>query len=516
VEDLVSDSVLIKLGGAPDEENTDSAEWVTTSFLYRAETHILDAARTKGRLREARIAEDIEGYIRAEERDLAITFSEEQRKAIRAINNGASFFILCGYAGTGKSTVSRAVLDLLAMRHGRQAVICCALSGIAADRIRKLSGYEAATIQSLLVRNKGGQRLPYQVLLMDEASMVNSELFHRLLSILRDECRVILVGDPAQLAPIGAGNPFHDLIEGDAAPQVTLTRIYRQSEDRVLTTFANHIRRAVVPPAYSGRYADFRFVDISIEDYFARIKRITPQEKKELRAENSRLISEELLRLAAAHRSELKRLFQARKLSAFIGHFQLITPVRGGILGVDDLNVQLQGILNPQAERRKKLELGRAAFLLYDRVVHVVNQDMDCYEPTAFRLRGGAAASRKQRIYNGMIGVLFRIDRGQELLWVYYPADRLVVEYGFEDARELLRLSYALTIHKTQGSEFQNVLIPMSFSHFIMLNNKLLYTAVTRAKKSCTIVGERYAFASACRRKDVTVRDTVMRRIAAD
>jgi exodeoxyribonuclease V alpha subunit len=109
-----------------------------------------------------------------------------------------------------------------------------------------------------------------------------------------------------------------------------------------------------------------------------------------------------------------------------------------------------------------------------------------------------------------MIGILFRINRLEELLWVFYPADEIVAEYSFEDAAELLRLSYALTIHKTQGSEYENIVIPLSFSHYIMLNNKLLYTAVTRAKSSCRIVGEDYAFKSACRRKDITARTTVM------
>jgi exodeoxyribonuclease V alpha subunit len=110
-----------------------------------------------------------------------------------------------------------------------------------------------------------------------------------------------------------------------------------------------------------------------------------------------------------------------------------------------------------------------------------------------------------------MLGIVIAVNRKEELLDVYYPADRTIAVYSFDEARELVRLAYALTIHKTQGSEYRNVLIPMTLSHFIMLNNKLLYTAVTRAKEKVILVGEDYAFKSACRKKDVTVRDTVLK-----
>ena len=145
--------------------------------------------------------------------------------------------------------------------------------------------------------------------------------------------------------------------------------------------------------------------------------------------------------------------------------------------------------------------------------MHITNQDMDCYLPQDFKDKNRDEKIKRKRVFNGMIGVLFEIDHKEELLWVFYPNDSLVVEYTFDEARDLLRLAYALTIHKTQGSEFRNVIIPMSFSHFIMLNNKLLYTAVTRAKEKCIIIGESYAFISACKRKDVVIRDTVMKQL---
>ncbi len=484
---------------------------LTSTFLYRAETTILEVVRSKCSVQELPIIPDADAFICAKEKEMGIQFSEKQKAAIQKINEGVLFLILCGYAGTGKSTIGRAMLDLLSQRHTKESMMCCALSGIASDRIRKATGYNAGTIQSLLVKaNKENSKLPYQVLLVDEASMVNSELFYRLFTKLKNDCIIILVGDPAQLPPIGAGNPFHDLIESGIAPTVELTRIYRQSEDKVLSYFANFVRKGEVPPNYKNPYSDFRFIDISIENYFALRNKLSQREKKELRDQNSNEILEQILKIAERFKATAATLYRNKEMSDYIGYFQLITPIKNGILGVNNLNHKLQQLMNPQSQNPEKLDLGFVELHLNDRVVHITNQDMDSYEPEAFKSRNRNAYVQRQRIYNGMIGIFFRIDRSDELLWVYYPADRVVVEYTFDEARDLLRLSYALTIHKTQGSEFQNVVIPMTFSHFIMLNNKLLYTAITRAKESCYIVGERYAFASACTRKDVTVRDTVM------
>jgi exodeoxyribonuclease V alpha subunit len=137
--------------------------------------------------------------------------------------------------------------------------------------------------------------------------------------------------------------------------------------------------------------------------------------------------------------------------------------------------------------------------------------NIDCIRPADYNLPDRDDHYYTDRIYNGMLGIVIALNRQEETLHVYYPADRTIAAYSFDEARELLRLAYALTIHKTQGSEYRTVLIPMTLSHFIMLNNKLLYTAVTRAKEKVVLVGEDYAFRSACRKKDVTVRDTVLK-----
>ncbi|MGD0237426.1 MAG: AAA family ATPase [Syntrophorhabdales bacterium] len=489
---------------------------LTSSFLYAAEKRICATVSLRGRQLSPPVLDDIEGYIDRKQEEMGIVLSDEQRQAIRTVNRSPGVFLLCGYAGTGKSTVSRALLDLLAIRYPKEKIMCCALSGIAADRIRKLSGYKAQTIYSLVFKQQ--EKLPYAVLLVDESSMVNTELLFRIITRLADTAILIMVGDTAQLPPIGAGNPFADIIEKQLAPAVTLTRIYRQSEDKVIALFANDIREARVPERYAAEgYGDFRFMDVSIPNYFALKQKVKAKAMKEgdfkkLREENSEKIFTTLCDTAATYKGLLTETFKNRDYAGYLNTLQIITPMKSGPLGTERLNEALQQLLNDGAARPEHcVNLGKTRLAFRDKVVHIQNMNIDCIRPADYRLPDREDHYYTDRIYNGMLGIVVAVNRKEELLDVYYPADRTIAAYSFDEARELVRLAYALTIHKTQGSEYKTVMIPMTLSHFIMLNNKLLYTAVTRAKEKVILVGEDYAFRSACRKKDVTVRDTVLK-----
>jgi len=493
---------------------------LTSSFLFAAEKRIYEIFSARTRRLSPPMLDNIEEYIGRKEKELGITFSDEQCVAIRAVNAGLRTFLLCGYAGTGKSTVSRALLDLLATRSPREKIMCCAISGIASDRIRKLSGYKAQTIYSLVFKNQ--EKLPYDVLLVDESSMVNTELLFRLITRLHDTATLIMVGDAAQLPPIGAGNPFSDLIEKRLAPTVTLTRIYRQSDDKVIALFANDIREARVPGQFAAQsYADFRFLDVSIPNYFALKQKVKAKEMKEsdfrkLREKNSEQIFSTLCQTAASYKDLLTETFKSRDYAGYLSTLQVITPMKSGPLGTERLNEPLQQLLNDHAARPEHcITLGRTKLAFRDKVVHIQNMNIDCIRPADYRRPDREDHYYTDRIYNGMLGIVVAVNRRDEVLDVYYPADRTIASYSFDEARELVRLAYALTIHKTQGSEYKTVMIPMTLSHFIMLNNKLLYTAVTRAKEKVILVGEDYAFKSACRKKDVTVRDTILRMLPA-
>jgi exodeoxyribonuclease V alpha subunit len=488
---------------------------VTSSFLYAAEKRIYAAVSQRGRHFTLPILEDIEGYLRHKQEEMGIAFSDEQSEAIRTMNRCPGVFLLCGYAGTGKSTVSRALLDLLAIRYPKEKIMCCALSGIASDRIRKLTGYRAQTIYSLVFKHE--EKLPYEVLLVDESSMANTELLFRLITRLADTAILIMVGDSAQLPPIGAGNPFSDIIEKQMAPTVTLTRIYRQSDDKVIALFANDIREARVPEQYTASYRDFRFLDVSVPNYFALKQQVKSKAMKEgdlkkLREENSQKIFKVLCDTAATYKNLLMETYKNRDYAGYLNTLQVITPMKGGLLGTEQLNEALQKLLNEASAKPEHcVNLGRTTLALRDKVVHIQNMNIDCIRPAEYNLPDRDDHYYTDRIFNGMLGIVIALNRQEEVLHVYYPADRTIAAYSFDEARELVRLAYALTIHKTQGSEYRTVLIPMTLSHFIMLNNKLLYTAVTRAKEKVVLVGEDYAFRSACRKKDVTVRDTVLK-----
>ncbi len=478
-------------------------------YYYHAEKAIFEFFRKKRALAGEQIVEDIDRFIAEEEREAGFILGEQQREAVTLLNSGVRAMALVGYAGTGKSTTAKMMLKLLERRYGYDSVITTALSGIASQRIHDTTGYRSATIQSLLVAHKDREFFPYDVVLLDEASMVNSAIFFQLVSKLKDDALLLVIGDDGQLPPIGAGNVLADIVKYELIPVVKLTTIYRQNEEQALTVIADSIRQAQLPE-YKRDYADFRFVDLSIPDYFSRRNSLSQNEKKEMRDDHNRQILEAVKKEAVPYIIEARKRLEAKDIRGYLTHIQVITPMKGGILGSEELNTQLQTLFNPNA--KQSIKRGLYSYGLYDKVVHTKNENMPSFSPEAFK-KGLDPVD--QRIFNGMIGLIFRMDREEEECYVYYPNEDVVVKYGFEMLGEYLSLAYALTIHKTQGMEYEAVIIPMSYSHYIMHNTKLLYTAVTRAKKMCIVVGEEAAFKGACRRVDTTMRRTVLGHMAS-
>ena len=503
ISELIENKELVKIG----------EDKLSSSFLNFVENSIIEIIKSKINNSEILI-DDIDYYIKAKESQMGFNFSNEQKEAIRVVNEGYKVFILAGYAGSGKSTISKAILELFEMKYSKDKIVCCALSGMASDRIRKATKFNSFTIQSMLVKLQKSKLkvLDYDVILLDESSMVNSELMYKLLKAIKPEAIIILVGDPAQLPPIGAGNPFSDLITLNIAPTIELTKIYRQNDDKVIVYFANQIREAKTPSNFKAKFDDFFFLNTPIENYFSlkakhKKKEITDIEWKKIRELNSLAILKKIEISAKRIRNKLFNFFKEKNTFDYLFYFQVITPMKSGLLGVDELNLFLQKTINPQ---KISVNLGKVKLNLFDKVLHIKNIDMDSMNPEDFKSRYGENFFIKRRIFNGMVGVLIKINFTDELLYIYYPNDHIVVEYSFDNAREFVRLAYALTIHKTQGSEYKNVVIPITYSHFMMLNNKLLYTAITRAKDKVVLIGEDYAFKSCCKRLDVTKRDTIM------
>jgi len=490
---------------------------VTLPFLEFAEENILSILSKKSNYKSGlEITSCLHEYIAEKEKELGFSFSDDQKEAIVKVNEDKKAFILYGYAGTGKSTISKAILDLLSKQYYHDKILCCALSGIASDRIRKTTGYEAATIQSLLVKYKAtGEPLDCDVLLIDEASMVNSEIMYRIIKAVPEKAVIILVGDPAQLPPIGAGNPFSDLIDSRQIAAVELTQIYRQSEDSVITLFANQIREACIPDGFlNNNYSDWSFREINIKDFWGLKMQVKNGElpKKvleEVRTINNTKILNEITNIAITYSRQLQTFLYDKKLDQYITSFQIIAPMKAGILGVENINKVIQSTINPRNDKKYLVDFKLFKIKLYDKVIHVVNRFMQCNSSDAFK---NGREMNKRKIFNGMLGVVFKIDHEDRLIHIYYPNDDLVVEYSFEEAKEIIKLAYALTSHKTQGSQFATVVIPMTFSHYVMSNVKLLYTAITRAEDKLILVGEKDAFKTGCKRVDVVTRDTIIKR----
>jgi exodeoxyribonuclease V alpha subunit len=473
---------------------------VAPARLYDAEKFLFDTFKAKAKLDSGGFVKDLDKFLQSSE----LKLGQQQKEAVSVINNGTSILFLVGYAGTGKSTTSKTILDLLNTRYDKKEIITCALSGIASQRIADTTGYESATIQSLIVKHEKSDYLPYDVVLIDEASMINSSLFARFLAKVSKKAILIIVGDDAQLPPIGAGNVLSDVLTLDLVPIVKLTKIYRQSEDQAITLIANDIRKGEVPQ-YRAKYEDFEFVDISMQNYYAMRNSLGADELKNLREENSLAIISEIIHRVVESIEKARYRLNNKQIKEYLNYFQVISPMKGGVLGVTNLNKVLQEYFNPNP--KKCVKKGGAEFRLMDKVVHIKNENMTSWSGEGFK---EGEDSNQRRIFNGMSGLLFKIDEDEEQVFVFYPNEDVVVVYEYEELKSYLMLSYALTIHKVQGMEYDIVVIPMSFSHFIMLYTKLIYTAITRAKHKCILVGESAAFESGCKKFESTRRDTVL------
>lgn len=423
-------------------------------LLYRAETYIANRLSIMMKYPPQPIHVP-DSELRQLEQELGVTYETRQRQAIEAaLQQG--ILILTGGPGTGKTTTLDAVIRLLRRRGQKLAV--CAPTGRAAKRITELTGEEAKTIHRLLEVEWGmGHRAVFQrneqnpldcdAVIVDELSMVDAQLFEGLLRALKAGCRLIMVGDSDQLPSVGPGNVLQDLIASDKLPVVRLTEIFRQAMESLIVKNAHEI--------VSGRMPELRAVD---SDFFF-IRRTEPESAQDTVAD-----------------------LYCRRLPAAYGYdplsqIQILCPSRKHILGTEALSKLMQSRLNPPGPGKK--ELRRPGFILRegDKVIQTRNNyDIEWSRP------GEEGAG----IFNGDIGILEKIDHAASALWVRFE-DRVALYTGEQISD--LELAYAMTIHKSQGSEFDCVILPLLSIVPQLAYRNLLYTAVTRAKKQLIIVG---------------------------
>lgn len=384
-----------------------------------------------------------------------IKMHEGQIEAVKtAINSGTC--VITGGPGTGKTTIIKCILDVF--RSLRKKVKLMAPTGRAAKRLSESTGTDASTIHRALEIDftnanmffyNNNNKLPYDVIIVDEVSMVDINLMHALVRAIKKGAQLILVGDKDQLPSVGAGNVLGDIIASGVVPVSYLTHIYRQSEDSFIITNAHAINNGIMP-TLNNKSKDFFY---------------------EQKSETSEILKSVL---------DMTTTRIVKFLNIDSSKIQVLAPMKAGVCGVDNLNKCLQEKLNPPSLKKPEIETEKTIYRLFDRVMQITNN----YE-RVWKKDGEDGTG----VFNGDIGIVSAIDRNTGEVEVTFEDSR-VVRYLRTDLGELV-LSYAITIHKSQGSEFDCVILPITGGPAMLFTKNLLYTAVTRAKKMVVLIGEK-------------------------
>ena len=417
---------------------------------------------------------------------------DEQKKGLLLASITPYCVAIAGYAGTGKTTVSSILLKILREKFGlkKSDIVCTALSGVAASRIGQQSGYNSYTIHTLL--GFDGQKysfnednkLPQKIIVLDESSMVDSKLFKALLlAIDFKKTKLIMLGDPAQVQAIGAGQVFFDLIRLNLVKSIELTEIFRNAGE--IPFIAESIRKGIVP-LIKDEYFDVKFNEISSGN------------RKEI---NNEILSF-ILKESLDNRWTKTPPSTDEEIWDYITSFQVITPRKTGALSQISLNPMLRQKMLPNINSSVVFKETLTPFTSFEKVIHLTNMDMEVVENNT---------TNKVKVYNGQLGMVTSVNTDDATVTVRYPLSNYSVVYNEKQIRDgVLGYAWALTIHKTQGAEFKKICIPLTMSHFMMLNNKLFYTAVTRAKERVTLVGESRALSYASTNTQTVFRNTCL------
>ncbi len=387
-----------------------------------------------------------------------LNYDPAQMDAIRCAA-GSKILILTGGPGTGKTTTTLGILT--AFRQAGAKILLAAPTGRAAKRLSETTGMEARTIHRLLEFKppEGCQKneqnpLEGDVLILDECSMIDIMLMYSLLKAVPDSMTLIFVGDVDQLPSVGAGNVLRDLIDAGVFPVVRLTKIFRQAAASRIITNAHRINRGRMPDLSNGKQSDFFFLE----------------------EEDPETAAQEIVRLV---KERLPRAYGTRDI-------QVLTPMQRGAVGAANLNQVLQAALNAEAAGLRR---GGTDYRLHDKVMQIRNN----YD---------------KEVFNGDIGTVCRVNTEDRELTVSF--DGREVLYDVTELDELV-LAYAATVHKSQGSEYPIVVMPVLMTHYVMLQRNLVYTGVTRAKKLMVMIGSTKALALAVRNVTVTRRNTMLK-----
>lgn len=404
-----------------------------------------------------------------------IQFSPVQRNAVsEALKSG--LMVITGGPGTGKTTIINCILSLMG-----KDVLLAAPTGRAAKRMSEATGQEAKTLHRLLEyagdeetfqRNEENP-LDCTCVIVDEMSMVDIFLMRSLLRALKPGTRLILVGDADQLPSVGAGNVLGDILKSGVIPSVRLTDIFRQDEKSLIVLNAHRINQGEMP-VLNQKGSDFFFE----------------------RRFNADEAADAIVGLCAS------RLPRFLKSKSAVQDIQVLAPMKKGACGVMAINKLLQEALNPPKPYKKEIVFGETVFRVGDKVMHIKNN-------YSLEWRCESTGQEGLGVFNGDMGFVLDIDKEEKVVSVLYDDDRHV-EYAYQQLEEL-ELAYCLSVHKSQGSEFPCVVMPVVGGSNMLLNRNLFYTALTRARKLVVLVGREEAIAAMVRNDHIAMRYTALR-----
>ncbi|MFT5873905.1 MAG: exodeoxyribonuclease V alpha subunit [Clostridium sp.] len=457
IEKNIYDNVL---QGKLKVENIDEEDCVFTMPFYYCELGITKKIITLSIEKYDELEIDIEEKIISFEKQKSIQFATSQKTAIcGAMEN--SIEVITGGPGTGKTTIINCIIEVF--EEAGMKVYMAAPTGRAAKRMTEATGREAKTIHRLLELGVGGDDgsqffkseespLDCDVLIVDEASMIDIMLMNSLLKAIAIGTRLIIVGDVDQLPSVGPGNVLRDIIDSKCVKVVKLKEIFRQARESMIIVNAHKINSGEMP-ILNKRDKDFYFIENN-----------EPEK-----------ILDSIITLINTRLPNFNKQWDKMK------NIQILSPMRKGILGIENLNEKLQAILNPKLKDKREKEYRNTIFRVGDKVMQIKNNYTMKWHKMSARGEDGAG------IFNGDVGYVEDIDEDNENVIVIFDDDKRV-EYEGVNLDELT-LAYAITIHKSQGSEFEVVIMPMFMGPPLLMNRNLLYTGITRAKNMVVLVG---------------------------
>ncbi len=452
-------------------EEREGYEWVYLYQYYQAEKNVAEKLIQLDKYKNIKKISKFEKELEITEAKSNIELSEEQKEAIKQINNN-NVCVITGGPGTGKTTIIKAIIDLY--KHNEMKPVLCAPTGRAAKRMTETTGIEAKTLHRLLEigsfsssenqnnnTNLSVAPIDADIIIVDEMSMVDIFLMNYLCRAIYNGTKLVLVGDTDQLPSVGPGNVLKDIIESEVITTITLNKIFRQAAQSKIIMNSHRVNDG---QSFISKEEIQNSNEKYVEDFFY----IDENDKNKI-----------LYQVLSLSGERLKKFGDYD----FIKNIQIITPTKKGELGTKELNKRLQQEINPQSEYKKEKKFGDSIFREGDRIMQIKNNYEIYWEKNKKSFESGSG------IFNGEFGTIQKIDEKEKNIQIKFDDDK-IAWYAFNEL-EQIEHAYSITVHKAQGSEFDVVIMVIAPSAPMLLTRNLLYTGMTRAKKLLIMVGNK-------------------------